>query len=492
MAISFNQIPADVRVPLVYIEFDNSNAVRGTPAQMHKILVLGQRTSEGAVAAAAPTRITSADEGVQAFGAGSMLAGMLTALKGANRYTECWAIALDDDAAAAAAEGAVTFTGTASEAGTVNLYIGGRRVRLGVAGLASAAQLATDLAAAINAAADLPVTAAVDGVEDTKVNLTAKNAGEAGNDIDLRLNYYQGESVPGGIAVAITDMTGGTANPDIAEALAVLGDEQYGTLIMPYTDAANMAALEAELAERWGPLRGAIDGIGYCAFRGDHSETGTFGSGRNSHLVSCMGTGDSPTPPHIWAAVYGAIAAASLSIDPARPLQTLTLPGILPPAVEGRWTFEERNLLLFDGIATFTVNSGGLVQIEREITMYQENSFGSPDPSYLDLTTPATLSYLRYSVRGRITQKFPRHKLADDGTRFGAGQAIVTPGVIRAELLALFREWEEAGLVENFEQFKDELLVERNANDRNRIDVLSPPDLVNQFRIFAQQTQFIL
>ncbi len=217
-----------------------------------------------------------------------------------------------------------------------------------------------------------------------------------------------------------------------------------------------------------------------------------MGNARNGHLGTCMPTGASPTPPWIWAAVYAVVASASLANDPARPLQSLTLPGVLPPSRGDRWTMEERNLLLYDGLSTFTVDSGGNVLIERAITTYQKNTYDLADPSYLDVTTPATLSYIRYATRARITQKFPRHKLADDGTRFGAGQAIVTPSIVRAELLALFRELEAKGLVENFDQYKQDLVVERNADDRNRLDVLSPPDLVNQLRIFAEQIQFIL
>ena len=153
---------------------------------------------------------------------------------------------------------------------------------------------------------------------------------------------------------------------------------------------------------------------------------------------------------------------------------------------------EERNILLYDGIATYRIASDDTVQIEREVTMYQTNAWGSPDPSYLDVQTVATLGYWRYAVNARIQQKFPRHKLADDGTAYGPGNAVVTPSVIRAELIALMRELEEKGLVENVETFKEQLIVERNADDRNRVDVLAPPDLVNQFRIFACLTRFVL
>nr|WP_231504955.1 phage tail sheath C-terminal domain-containing protein [Bibersteinia trehalosi] len=69
---------------------------------------------------------------------------------------------------------------------------------------------------------------------------------------------------------------------------------------------------------------------------------------------------------------------------------------------------------------------------------------------------------------------------------------MVTPKIIRNELLALFTELESAGLVEDFEQFKQTLLVERDANNPCRVNVLSNENLVNQFRIYAHAIQFVL
>ncbi|MNG29476.1 Phage tail sheath protein [compost metagenome] len=63
---------------------------------------------------------------------------------------------------------------------------------------------------------------------------------------------------------------------------------------------------------------------------------------------------------------------------------------------------------------------------------------------------------------------------------------------MKAEALAKFREWEELGLVENIDDFKANLVAERNASDPNRLDVLLPPDLVNQLRIIANKIQFRL
>ncbi|CUR45506.1 Bacteriophage tail sheath protein [Alloalcanivorax xenomutans] len=489
--MSFNEIPSNVRQPLVYIEFDNSNAVQGTPQISHKVLLIGQRLASGQTAAGVARRITSPAQAEAAFGRGSMLAAMCAAKLNAERYLETWAIALDDDGAAAKATGKITVTGTASQAGTVNLYLAGQRVRVGVQAADTAEDIAASVEAAINEDDTLPVAAAVNGTNANEVDLTCRWAGETGNDIDLRANYYQGEETPAGVAITFTDMSGGTANPDVGVAVAAMGDEWWNTIVMPYTDTANLDALNADLLERWGPMR-MIDGIAYAAFRGTYGETATWGSARNDHLVTVMGTGASPTPPWIWAANNAAVAADSLSRDPARPLQTLELNGVLPPVVEARFANAERNLLLFDGISTYTVNAAGRVQIERQITTYQENAYGVADPSYLDVTTPATLGYIRFATRARITQRFPRHKLADDGTNVAPGQPVVTPSAIRDQLLALFRELESDALVENFEHYKEDLVVQRNADDRNRVDVFSHPDLINQFRIYAEQIGFIL
>ena len=132
------------------------------------------------------------------------------------------------------------------------------------------------------------------------------------------------------------------------------------------------------------------------------------------------------------------------------------------------------------------------MRIERAITTYQTNAFGSSDNSYLDVSTLFTLAFILRDLKTVITSKYPRHKLASDGTHFGSGQAVVTPSIIRAELIAEYQKLEEKALVENLDAFKQNLIVERNADDPNRVDVLLPPDLVNQLRIFAVLAQFRL
>lgn len=488
MAISFNGVPSTIRVPLCYIEFDNSQAVSGTPQTLHKTLLLGLRNDGGSIPAGQPFRITSASSAEQAFGRGSMLSSMAATFIKVNAFSDLWAIAVDDDPEGTKANGKITLTGPCSVNGQIALMIAGIPVKVTVKAGDAPSVMATKIAAAINAMVATPVTATV---ASDVVTLAAKWSGETGNDIDVRVNYYDGEMLPTGVGCTISPMAGGVGNPDLGAAIVAFGDTWWNYLVNPFTDTANLDLLRDELLTRWGPLR-QIDGICWMGYRGTHAKTSTFGISRNDHLFSTTGTGIAPQPPYLWASAIAGVAVGSLNIDPARPLQTLQLPGILPPSAGDRWELNERNLLLYDGVSTYSVAAGGVVQIERQITMYRVNSYGDPDPSYLDVETIATLSYLRYSTRTRITQKFPRHKLASDGIRVSPGQAIATPAIVKTELLALFTEHEWSGLVEGFDEYKKSLLVERDANDRNRLNVRDNPDLVNQFRIYAQAIQFIL
>lgn len=488
MPISFNTIPVDLRTPGQFVEFDASRATSGPQAQPQRALVIGQMLSSGLAVANTPIRITQADQAIQQFGRGSMLAAMCAAFLAANPSAEMSALPMADNAEGVAATKTVTLTGPAMGAGTLSLLIAGQKVEVGVADEDTATEVATAFAARVTALPDLPVTAAsAAGV----VTLTARHKGVAGNDIDVRVNYRTGEVTPAGLAVAIAAGTTGTGNPDVTAAFTAIGDDWYNTFILPWTDAGNLEVVEDELADRFGPLR-MIDGLAFAFASDTYGDLATLGASRNSPHVSIGGLKASPTPPWIIAADYGATVSYHGAIDPARPFQSLVLKSTLAPAVGDRFTRAERDLLLRDGISTFTIDAGGNVAIERPITTYQTNAFGLADVAYLDVNTLLTLSYLRWSTRARIGSKYGRHKLAADGTLYGSGQAVVTPKVIRAELISLFREWMDIGLVEDIETFKRELIVERDAGDVNRLNALIPPNLVNQFRVFAAQVQFRL
>jgi phage tail sheath gpL-like len=496
MPVSFNSIPANWRMPLYWVEVDPSMA--GYPRSRLTSLIFGLMTAEGTAVPDVPIPVPSQADARQLFGYGSMLDAMVETFTKNNFAQELWVVPIAEAAAGVAAAGPITVTTPATSAGTLPIYIAGRRVQVGVAAGEGVAATANSIEKAINADPSMPVIAtATAGV----VDLTAKFVGVEGNEIDVRFAYggaLAAERIPFGLEITPpTDnkLAGGTGTVDLTAAINNLGDEIYEYVATGFTDSTCLAALEAEYGftdlGRWG-WRRQLYGHVFGAYRGTMAELEAIGPENNSGVLSMLGIEpQSPTPVWNWAAAYTAKAARALLNDPARPLQTLTLDGCLPAPKHLRFTKANANALAGVGIATQGVTDG-VPAILRESTTYQKNLYGQGDDAYELVPTLATLAALFRSQRHAITSKYPRHKLADDGTRFGAGQAIVTPKIIKAELIAQYRADEFLGRVENATAFKNNLIVERDPNDPNRVNVLYPPDLINQLRIFAVLAQFRL
>lgn len=491
VGISFNTIPNNLRVPFTAVEFDSSLAQQGAPILAYRVLLLGQKRAAGTAAANSIQKVTNADEVLTLAGRGSMLHRQAKAYYAANGgITETWIGVLDDNGTGVAATGTITVTGPATSAGTLYLYLGGTLVSVAVANGDVANTIAAAINSALNADLDLPVTSTV---ATNVVTVTHRHKGEVGNDFDMRLNWADGEKTPAGVSLAFVALAGGTTNPTLTTLLAALGDQWFHLVAHGYKDATSLSALEAEFLSRSGPLR-MVEGWGITSATGTASTLGTLGDTRNSRFtVFASQPGKNPVvPPSEYAAAATGIVAISGAADPARPFQTLAVPGMKAPAQADRFTITERNGLLFDGISTSKVDDGGNVLLERMITTYKTNAAGAADTAYLDLTSNLTLMFLAFSFRGRMATKYSRHKLANDGVRAGPGQAIITPKLGKAEAVAWFEEMEEIGLVEGIAQFKRDLVVVRNGSDPNRLDFLLPPDLINQLVVNAAKIQFRL
>jgi len=464
-------------VPGSRVEFSNARAISGLPAAPQKILLTGMRLAGGSVAQLVPVRIISADQAAVAFGRGSMLHGMCAASLFANPTTETWAIAQDANAAGTAAVWTITLTGPASAAGTLAYLIAGQKVQAGVASGDSATAMAAALTAAINAAPDLPLTAtSAAGV----VTLTARHKGTYGNDFDIRANHYEGEALPAGVTSTVAVSVAGTTNPDLTAVWAAIGDEQYRYIALGCNDATNLTAADTELNARWSPAK-QREGRAFAVLSGNFSTCAAFGATRNGIHTTVIGAYKVPTPTWKMAAAFAAIAAFHLAIDPARPLTDLVVPGVIAPQIPHRFTRTEREQLLATGISTFRVNSSGEVAIERLISSYLVNSFNFPDPSYRDITTTATLGYLRFSWRSVMAAKFPRVKLTED-----------VIASIKAETIALARDWFDAGLIEDVEGFIAGLVIERDGSNVNQLNLLLTPNVVNPLLQLAARIEFIL
>ena len=433
------------------------------------------------------------------FGIGSELSRMFKSFFAGNFANEVWGLPMKEPVGSAAATGTITVTAQPTEAGTIHLYIGGEHIAVNIGTTDTVAQIAAAIAAAINDDLTLPVTATV---TTATVTLTCVWKGVGGNEIRVDTNYYGtigGEITPPGFAMTLPVtrfLTGGTGTPDFDVAIANLGEKEFEYVALAWTDSNTLFDWDLEYGftdqGRWGWQRQHFGHV-FAAKRGTYSDLVTFGATHNSGVISILAFEvASPSPSFEWCAAYTAKAQRALTNDPARPLQTLSLTDIKLAPLEERFNFVELNSLALNGLAIQKAGSDNQPMLAREQTTYQLNLYGMPDDAYELVTTLATLARLLRNQRHAITSKFPRHKLANDGTRFGPGQAIVTPGIIKGELIAQYRQDEFNGLVEDTRNFKRHLLVERDPNDPNRVNVLYPPDLINQLRIFAVLAQFRL
>ena len=492
MAIGFSNIPADIRVPLFYAEMDNS-AANSASSAMRRLLVGQVNDTANSESIGKLVLVSSVALAKSIGGQGSMLAAMYETWRKTDPIGEIWCLPLQNETGESASA-TVTIAGSATEAGLLNLYVGGVRVQAVVPEAATAAVAAGALAVKINASPDLPVTASA---ESGVVTLTCKWTGESGNDISIamnRLGKSNGESTPAGLTVTVTAMASGVGAPDAVDAIAALGDEPFEFLCQPWSDTTTLNVWRDAMDDSTGRWSWAKQLFGhvYSAKRGTLGTLVAAGQARNDQHMTIQGVEPGvPQPVWVIAAALAARTAVFISADASRPTQSGSLPGLDPAPASDRFTLTERQSLLSYGIAT-AYFEGGYVRIQRSITTYQKNAYGQADNSYLDSETMHQSAFIVRRMQSVITSKYGRHKLASDGTRFGAGQPIVTPATIRGELIAQYAKLEMEGHVENADLFAEHLIVERDSNDPSRVNVLFPPDYINGLRIFALLNQFRL
>jgi phage tail sheath gpL-like len=486
--VLFNNIPGNIRVPFFHAEFQPG----GTPySQNARLLLVGQKLSTGVAAANQPVLVTdSAAEAL--FGKDSMLADMVRFARAQAPLQEIWALPLDDDAAGVKATGKITVSGApVSQAGAMSVYIAGIRVRIAVLTTDTDTSIAAALVAAINATAGLPVTAAVNGTNAYECDLTARHKGATGNDILVDLGIVTEEGLLGQDLLTITAMSGGSGDPDMSTAFGNLGDEEFDWIASPYADAnalGDASDLLNDVNGRWSWSKQI-----YGHYIGTHTGTvgalSTLGNARNDQHATIFPCRKFRSPPWQVAAAVGARAASHLqspgaSAELSRPLQTLELIGIKGPlAASDRLKITEKQTLLYDGVSTYYVHKDGSVRIERLITTYQSNAYGSADATYLDVNTMAQSMYgIRY-IRQKVETHHGRKALADANP--GRNPGIATADDVRNSIIHAYEDLVALGVFENADLFARDVVVERDLVDANRLNASLPLDHVNQLRIVA-------
>jgi len=469
--ITFNETPGTMYKPQKTAEIDRTLAAKSLLlSNRHRLALIGQMLASGSATAGELHRIFSAEEAAALWGYGSHMHLMTIAALTANKRVELIGVGVDDDGGGVAATATATFTGPATGDGTGEAWIGYQKITWAI----SSGDSADDIAAAFDAACDkvpsLPVTAST---VTAVVTLTAKNKGTLGNEIKFSCAV-----TAAGAGVTPTVFASGATDPDLTTTLDVLlapGHQYEPTLIVvSLNDSTALADLKTHLNNVADPqeMRYAH---GFAGFTGTISAGTTLAAGANnwwSQIVTFEGSRS--LSYEIGAAVTAVVASEE---DPARPLQTLAVAGIDPPQdVDDRYTNAEQEVLLENGVTPLEVGPGEEVQIVRVVTTYRLDAQSAPDFSGFDYNIPATLAYIAKDLVAAQKREFPRSKLTAR-----------TEKAVASLIKHRGRMWEQHELIENWDEYAEAVLVERNATDPARLDTQLFTDVVWGLRVIANK-----
>jgi len=486
MPIPFDTIPNDIQLPLFWVETRPAQEPIQNPLRL--LLIGAKRGGNGEYNkpyALSQRNVTTL------FGTGSMLWAMFQKARRQSPLLEIWGMAPEPGIGAIAATGRVRVKAAPSTSlhGSLIFYIAGQVVAVSVKSTDTQAGLATKIAAQINHKSNLPVIAAVDSSDNTAVNITAKWSGSSGSHILITADKYGADNPLYSSLISANAMAGSSGEHQFAPALSAIGEDQFDIIACGLAGStAKFDALDDYYNHTdgtWSPYKQTF-GHAVIGSYAQYSDLITTGDARNGPHMSIIPVWRWLSPTWEVVAAVGAQIAQHLSSPPemSRPLQTLPLLGIEPPRIPSDWfTKAEREALLESGVSTLRINPGDRsVSIERIVTCYKTNEWGDPDVSWKSVETLLQNMYYIRSARAEITGTYPRAALTDEDTGI---PDFASPGQVKDTLVHHYIFLEDQGLVEESDIFAENLIVERNALNANRLDVLARPDFVNQLNIFA-------
>jgi phage tail sheath gpL-like len=490
MPVQFTQIPASgLAAPIFTFEINAA----GEGQAPSRFLILGHKVSGGAIAENTPFVISSREDLLVQAGAGSQLYEMGRLGRVAGPAAEIWGVAVP--ATGTAPVWTVTVNSVPATGGQATLEIAGRYVQTSLAAGGTAANLAAQLGAAINAYVDpltlayLPVTATVAGAV---VTVTARHAGAAFGEIEIgAFTTVAGNILPGRITVA--NPTAAAGSPSISAALAALGDMPFDWIICPFDDDTNVGLLEAFLDEaggRWG-WSAQIYGHAFIMKTDSVSGLTTFADSHKDRHVSTLSRKACPTPSWEWLAsevlTHGRTLADPTGGTAAINQTGVVVPGVRAPRDGHDFGYAARNTLLQSGISTFGINVAGQVTIDKIVTMERFGASGEPSTTFRDVQAIACVMHGIRHIRNELIRRFSNKAAVDRNPYQLASQ--VTPQDVRAACITAYEDCVRFGLFENTERFARSLVVERDAGDPRRFNVgLNEVDLTNPLDVLAAST----
>lgn len=483
------------RVPFVYMTITPGG---GNATRNKKLLLVGyaNATNKPATTLDNELYLINNDEDVL-FGRSSQLSRMVKKARLNAPAQTIYAVCLAPPTGVAAFETATianvvsTFTAVG---GQFPIYIDmmGTRVTALVSSTSTDTSVAADLVSDINRLAynvSLPVIAtAAAGI--ITIALTFK--GVEGNDARLALNAvgdegsYSSQIITFGNAADPGKFTSGAGFGDISDIKASMSDDEYDTIFCSVADITTLNVMEdllSPISGRWSPLS-QLYGQSFFPKDGSAGTLTAFGEARNDPHASLFGFYKWRSPSWEAGAAVAAVVAAHTQTYPkgSTPIQNVKLIGIYGPVLKSdRFDKTTREGLLFSGISTFAFDDEGRPMIERLITTYRKNIYGTNDDTFLNVENMYQNVEVSRRFRAAVERAFPQASLGDDPN---PSKLVATPLKVADVLVHEYKAMAKDNIVENAGLFERSLVVERDPNNPDKLRATLPIDLMNQFRIF--------
>lgn len=233
-----------------------------------KPLILAQGTSAGSFTSGALVSEVGSglNDANDLCGKGSIGALMINAFKEVAPNVKLAAIIVSDNGSGVAATGSAAFTASSPAAGTFYLTVGSytkNRYPITTTTSSTATTIGDDVAAAVNADPNSPVTA----VNTTgTVDFTAKNKGTEGNRINL---IY--EDLPSGVSCTLTAFASGATDPSLTGVLSKIDALRYD-IICPV---AFLSDVKTHLEAKFNATNAILDGVGIMCKTDTYANTQT-------------------------------------------------------------------------------------------------------------------------------------------------------------------------------------------------------------------------
>lgn len=493
-SIVLTGLAASDPVPGSYVEVNFAQGETTGSSSQRVMLCLANKTSAGS--ATVDTVIYGPDtliplqteaDMIALGGVGSEAHRMFRRIAAVNRDTAVYWVFVTASAGTAAS-GTFLITGVASGNGNHRCWVGDEFADTAIASGDAVDTIGAAIAVSINAKTHWPVTAAYNSGTDT-VTLTAKVAGPRGNWIRFQCAITSGITTTTGATSDGFLTSGATADSNTA-ALATILSRRFYYIVSAAEDATQFGALVSQINTQAAPTTG----IRQRAFAGSVdtlANATTIATGINAARAEIIWQEKGQWTPAELAANNAAFYALFEDSDNPR----TNFIGSGTDAITAQyWKVPKSRVdsaaptrasvksALNNGLSPIAVTSAGSTYLVDRITS-RSLSGATADYRIRDAHKVTICDFFADDVQAKAALQMAGKRIANDPPE-GAkapGPQVATPSTFRGLIVSVLNSYANNDLLQNVEQIKAGLIVQRETNPSTRMSARVPLQPIDNF-----------